>query len=183
MFSAIVTPMALSKPGTLTPQPIYGYAEYSSGGNADGAYVEVTSALGTVDTYVGPAGGWGSGYWQVDVGDPGPSWPDGTNFTVIITNDTGWESNPETGVVTTPGNNMGTITLYPSSLNVTAAANPTNVGVGNPVDFTSSVTGGVSPYSWSWDFGDGTTSTLQNPTHTYQQTGMFTAMVNVTDNN
>ncbi|MBC7447349.1 MAG: PKD domain-containing protein [Hymenobacteraceae bacterium] len=30
-----------------------------------------------------------------------------------------------------------------------------------------------APTSWLWDFGDGTTSTLQNPTHTYTQNGSF----------
>ena len=29
------------------------------------------------------------------------------------------------------------------------------------------------PMSWSWDFGDGTTSTLQNPTHTYNAPGPY----------
>ncbi len=32
-----------------------------------------------------------------------------------------------------------------------------------------------------WTFGDGTTSTLQNPTHTYTSTGTFTAVLEVTD--
>ncbi|MBP1672344.1 MAG: cell surface protein [Bacteroidetes bacterium] len=30
-----------------------------------------------------------------------------------------------------------------------------------------------TPDSWYWDFGDGTTSTLQNPQHTYLTTGIF----------
>ena len=30
------------------------------------------------------------------------------------------------------------------------------------------------PTSWSWDFGDGNTSTLQNPSHTYSQNGTYT---------
>ena len=33
---------------------------------------------------------------------------------------------------------------------------------------------------WLWDFGDGTTSTLQNPTHTYTATGNYTVRLNVT---
>lgn len=38
----------------------------------------------------------------------------------------------------------------------------------NPtIQFTGSATGGKAPYTWFWDFGDGTTSNLQNPTHTY----------------
>ena len=36
--------------------------------------------------------------------------------------------------------------------------------------------------SWYWDFGDGNTSTIQNPTHTYQQKGTYTVTLMVTDN-
>lgn len=35
--------------------------------------------------------------------------------------------------------------------------------------------------SWSWDFGDGDTSTLQNPTHTYATFGLYTVCLTVTD--
>lgn len=38
--------------------------------------------------------------------------------------------------------------------------------------FTDQSTGGAT--SWAWDFGDGNTSTLQNPTHTYAQVGTYT---------
>ena len=33
--------------------------------------------------------------------------------------------------------------------------------------------------SWSWDFGDGTTSTLQNPTHVYPSVGTYTVTLSV----
>lgn len=182
VFSFVI-PSAISNPVIMTPQPIYGAAEYSTGGPADGAYVEVTSSLGTVTTYVGPAGGWNSGYWQVDVGDPGPNWPDGTSFTVIISNNTGWESNPVTDTVDPSGNNMGTIVLLPPPVNATASATPTTVEVGDPVSFSGSATGGIAPYTYNWDFGDGNTSTDQNPTHSYQQNQTFTATLTVTDSN
>ena len=35
--------------------------------------------------------------------------------------------------------------------------------------------------SWSWNFGDGNTSTLQNPTHTYIVNGTYTVQLTVTD--
>ncbi len=35
--------------------------------------------------------------------------------------------------------------------------------------------------SWSWDFGDGTTSTLQNPKHLYQNPGRYAVKLLVTD--
>jgi PKD repeat protein len=34
--------------------------------------------------------------------------------------------------------------------------------------------------SWSWDFGDGGTSSSQNPFHTYSSAGSFTATLTVT---
>ena len=39
------------------------------------------------------------------------------------------------------------------------------------VVFTDTTTG--RPTRWQWDFGDGNTSTLQNPTHTYSTLGTF----------
>lgn len=39
------------------------------------------------------------------------------------------------------------------------------------------------PVAWFWDFGDGATSTLQNPTHTYTQTGIFDVILRVTGAN
>jgi plastocyanin len=35
--------------------------------------------------------------------------------------------------------------------------------------------------SWQWDFGDGTTSTEQNPSHVYRTAGTFTVKLIVTD--
>ena len=35
--------------------------------------------------------------------------------------------------------------------------------------------------SWAWDFGDGSTSLLQNPVHTYGTLGTFTVQLTVTD--
>jgi len=36
--------------------------------------------------------------------------------------------------------------------------------------------------SWSWNFGDNTTRTLQNPTHRYSSAGTYTVTLEVTDN-
>ncbi len=83
---------------------------------------------------------------------------------------------------------------YPVSLTVTNAGG-SNSTIKNgyitvyPVvdpDFTSNVTSGASPLSvqfndtstgnptiWQWDFGDGDTSNLQNPTHVYLAEGSY----------
>lgn len=41
----------------------------------------------------------------------------------------------------------------------------------------------IAPQSWLWDFGDGSTSTLQNPTHLYSSLGAFTVTLIVTNSN
>lgn len=38
------------------------------------------------------------------------------------------------------------------------------------------------PTKWEWSFGDGTTSTIQNPSHTYTQPGRYPVTLKVTNN-
>jgi len=40
---------------------------------------------------------------------------------------------------------------------------------------------GSSSQSWAWDFGDTATSTLQNPTHVYQENGAYAVTLSATD--
>ena len=56
----------------------------------------------------------------------------------------------------------GRIASSPPTANFNVSANPKS---GQPVLFTDTSTG--SPTSWSWVFGDGGTSTIQNATHTF----------------
>ena len=51
--------------------------------------------------------------------------------------------------------------------------------VSNTVDFTD-LTGSPNG-NYLWDFGDGNTSTAQNPSHTYASTGAFSVCLTVTD--
>jgi PKD repeat protein len=52
-----------------------------------------------------------------------------------------------------------------------------NQSVGAPVTFLPPSAG----TSYTWDFGDGTTSTSNSPTHTYQGDGIYTVKSSVTD--
>ncbi|MDZ7304357.1 MAG: phytase [candidate division KSB1 bacterium] len=56
-------------------------------------------------------------------------------------------------------------------------ATPTTGGVPLTVNFTDQSSG--NPTSWWWDFGDGMTSTLQNPTHQYTKPGTYTVSLTV----
>ncbi|MEL6671711.1 MAG: PKD domain-containing protein [Bacteroidota bacterium] len=48
----------------------------------------------------------------------------------------------------------------------------------SPISFTDS---SIIPLTWYWDFGDGDTSNLQNPVHTYTQEGTFPIQLLVTN--
>lgn len=61
-------------------------------------------------------------------------------------------------------------------------ATPTSGTAPLTVTFTDTSTPGSNPITgWAWDFGDSTTSTLQNPTHTYTTGGTYTVTLVVTD--
>ena len=52
------------------------------------------------------------------------------------------------------------------------------------VSFSDSSTVGDAAISrWVWDFGDGSTSTEQNPIHTYEEDGTYSVSLTVTDEN
>jgi len=61
------------------------------------------------------------------------------------------------------------IPLY--GLGVDFITDSTTIDILVPINFTDLTIGATN---WLWDFGDGTTSTLQNPTKTYTQVGDFT---------
>jgi PKD repeat protein len=71
-----------------------------------------------------------------------------------------------------------------ASINVTVCNNPTaafsETNNDPSFDFTDgSTTTGVVTYSW--DFGDGNSSTQQNPSHTYIDNGTYTVTLTITD--
>ena len=67
--------------------------------------------------------------------------------------------------------------------NTSPTANFTFVlGVGNAVQFTDASTdpdGDIR--TWAWNFGDGTTSDVQNPSHQFDSLGTYTVTLTVTD--
>ena len=69
----------------------------------------------------------------------------------------------------------------PHGLNVSISAKPLGGYPPLHVSFSGSAIGGVPPYTYSWNFGDGTTSSQQNTTHTYPIKGAYIATLTVTD--
>ncbi len=53
--------------------------------------------------------------------------------------------------------------------------------VNETIQFNGTAWGGVEPYTWYWDFGDGSNSTEQNPQHAYTLKGEYEVILTVTD--
>jgi PKD repeat protein len=51
------------------------------------------------------------------------------------------------------------------------------------IQFYGNASGGLPPYSWYWDFGDGTFSNKKNPLHIYTKANNYTITLTVTDSN
>jgi len=64
-------------------------------------------------------------------------------------------------------------------------ADPENPAAGENVEFAATVTDPDQPdgtaFGYEWDFGDEATSTVANPTHSYDADGTYTVTVTVTD--
>ncbi len=72
--------------------------------------------------------------------------------------------------------------LSQAYLVATAGASPTSGTPPLAVSFSSVVTGGTSPYTYDWDFGDSSShSTSSAPTHTYTAGGTYHVTLKVTD--
>ena len=59
------------------------------------------------------------------------------------------------------------------------SGSPTSGCAALTVNFSDESTGDID--SWSWDFGDGGTSTAQNPSHTYSNAGTYTVKLTATN--
>lgn len=63
----------------------------------------------------------------------------------------------------------------------TSTAYPASGPAPLTVNFDGAATGGRPAYTYAWTFGDGSSSSDQNPSHTYQAVGDYVASLTVTD--
>lgn len=99
------------------------------------------------------------------------SWTGGGTAATRLSN---WLDPSSTGGTTLDGYDPNG--AVPPTVNFTANVTTSCTGVIAFTDQSSS-----APTSWSWDFGDATTSTLQNPTHTYTANGTYTVSLTATN--
>jgi PKD repeat protein len=73
------------------------------------------------------------------------------------------------------------VTVNPA-LVASISASATSITAGGKVTFTTSPTGGSGTYTYAWSFGDGTTSTVQDPAaHAFGKAGTYAVNLTVTD--
>lgn len=75
------------------------------------------------------------------------------------------------------------IQVTPAALMVSIAATPSPPRGAAPlaVNFTATGSGGVAPYSYSWDFGDGNTGSGQTVSHKFASQGDYNVTITLTD--
>jgi YVTN family beta-propeller protein len=77
------------------------------------------------------------------------------------------------------GQFIGSLKAQPVLPVANFSANPTSGKAPLNVSFTDNSTG--TPTAWKWTFGDGTNSTVKNPTHKYSQEGNYTVKLTATN--
>ncbi len=141
-----------------------------------------SSSSGLTASFVSTVAGGNPPYtYQWDFGDqrgstaanPSHTYVLAGTYTVVLTAGDGFHSGSVSHSITV---SSGTYT--PMSVDFTFTVDADGV----TTHFTSSVSHGLPPYSYSWDFGDGSAkSAEQNPVHVYGSSGTFTVKLSVTD--
>lgn len=119
-----------------------------------------------------------SWYWSFGNGetsteqDPVNEYDEGGSYTVVFT------------ATNSAGSNTTSLVKYITVTKISApvtsfTADSTSGAAPLLVQFTDTSTN--SPTAWEWTFGDGSSSTLQNPSHTYTAAGSFSVVLTATN--
>lgn len=138
-----------------------------------------------VDFFGNASGGNGNLTYNWTFGDGSPSsssqnpthsyTSSGTYTATLIVTDEDGDSSTDTVIISVLDNAVPV---------VDASASPAQGIVPFNVNFQATVSQGDAPFTFQWDFGDGSQpSTQQDPSHSYTMGGTFTATVTVTDAN
>ena len=151
--------------GTLAPTASFSFAPTSPAAN---------QVVLFTDTSTGSPSSW--------------SWTFGDGATSTSQNPAHTFSNAGSYSVSLTASNAGgsssvtrSVTVSPATATLKAdfSINPSSPAVDQQVNFFDTSTG--SPSSWSWTFGDGATSTSQNPAHIYSNAGSYSVSLTVSN--
>src|SRR6266571_3618382 len=74
-----------------------------------------------------------------------------------------------------------TVSSAPPVLSGSFSYSPSSPQAGQQITFTAGATGGTTPYTFSWSFGDGSTGTGSSVTHAFSSAGSYTVTLTVRD--
>src|SRR6266700_546643 len=116
---------------------------------------------------------FGDGSAHSSVQNPSHTYNSAADFTVTLTiTGSGGATSSKSALIHVTG-------PPPPTLTANFTANPTSGQGPLLVQFTDQSTGTIT--AWNWDFGDGSAhSSVQNPSHTYNSVGDFTATLTIT---
>jgi PKD repeat protein len=146
-----------------------------------GVYVQQT---GSLTVAISPAEAVSEGaMWNVD----GGSWQAGGttvsgitvgSHTVVFNNIAGWSIPPQHAANITNGQTVSAMGTYAPVFTAIFSASTTGGKAPLTVHFTDSSVGKIT--EWHWSFGDGQTSTIRSPIHSYSKAGAYTVTLTVT---
>ena len=113
-------------------------------------------------------------------GSPTYQWTkDGSNILTATSSSYTANTSGTYTVILNPGNNPDTLTPVIVTVNPNPVADFTftnnNSCAGTLIQFNPSISIGTAPFTYHWNFGDGGSSTAQNPTHSFVSLGCGTA--------
>lgn len=173
-----VTLITTSSPGGCTNTvslPVTVYPQASANFSA------TTVCVNTPSTQFTDLSG-GASTWSWNFGDPN-SGPNNTSSQQNPSHAYTAAGNYSVTLIVASGQGCADTVVLPVTVNPKPAAviSATTVCFNNATVFTDLSSG--SPVSWNWDFGNGNNSVVQNPTHTYNAAGTYTATLIATDAN
>ncbi len=73
------------------------------------------------------------------------------------------------------------VTSPPPPISASFTLSPSSPSAGQSVSFAASASGGTPPYNYTWSYGDGSTGTGLQVTHTYDRDGTYQVALTVAD--
>jgi PKD repeat protein len=149
--------------------PVAAFVSNITGGNVPMDVQFIDSSTNTPTSWFWSFGDGGSSTLQ----NPTHSYTTAGTYTVILaaTNEAGTDTETKSGYITTGNAASAPVASFVS--NTTSGTVPLSVQF---VDMSTN-----SPASWVWSFGDGGTSTLPNPVHTFTTAGTYTVTLTTTN--
>lgn len=160
------TPTAVSIPG-----PVASFTVTPDSGLTP---LDVTVTDASTGTGLAWGWAWGDGTTATGVGPHTHTYAASGIFTITLTVSNLGGTNITTRTVT-----VSDPAPAPPVASFNTNPNPPTGPIPLIVDFFDTSTG--TPDSWTWDFGDGTNSSIKNPSHTYAVTGSYTVKLTVSN--